>query len=449
VTRLLLLGLNHTTAPLEVRERLAFNADQARAAITALRAKFPESEAVLLSTCNRVELYVGRAVHGHPRAEQMAAFISDFHGVPLEQFRPHLYERSGRELVEHLFSVTTSLGSMVLGESQILGQVRQAYDTSCELGAAGAAINPLFQRAMAVGKEVQSSTTLGNGSLSVSGVAVGYAKRIFDRFEDKSVLCVGAGKMAVLALKGFVALKPRRLVICNRDGEKARRIASELGHGGIGMPLEGLDEQLIQADIVITSTGSTRPIITRRQVEGLLKQRRYRPMFLIDIAVPRDVEPSAGELDHVYLYNLDDLQHAIAETYSQRGEAVESARAIVKRHVDEFLVWQRQREMGPMIDQLYRRLHSMAAEEAGRAASKMPQLDLAGRAELDELARRIVNKLLHDPLKALKEADQLHGPPSGYLHAIQEMFKLDHHIGADQPAENDDDEEPRRDATAG
>jgi glutamyl-tRNA reductase len=192
----------------------------------------------------------------------------------------------------------------------------------------------------------------------------------------------------------------------------------------------------VQADIVITSTGATDPVITRRQFESLLRQRRYRPIFIIDIAVPRDVEPSIGELDHVYLYNLDDLQKAVAETHSQRSDAVESAHAIVRTHVDEFLAAQRQRELGPMIDQLYKRLHEIAAEEVGRTINRMPELGDAEKAKLEELARRIVNKVLHDPVKALRESDQLHAPAGQYLHALQRLFRLNEGSGDESaPAE--------------
>jgi glutamyl-tRNA reductase len=439
--RLLLLGLNHTTAPLEVRERLAFSPPQQRDAIVQLRERFPDAEVVLISTCNRVEMYVARAVHGRPRIEEMAQFLSDFHQVPLDAFKSHLYDQSERDAVFHLFSVTSSLNSMVLGESQILGQVREAYDLSCDCKAAGAMLNPLFQRAIAVGKEVLHSTALGEGRVSVSGVAVGYARRIFDHFNDKTVLCIGAGKMAILALKGFAALKPKQLLVCNRDGEKAARVAAEFN--GAGVPLTTLENQLVAADIVITSTGATEPIITRKQFETILKHRRYRPIFLIDIAVPRDIEASVGELDHVYLYNLDDLQKAVAETHSQRGAAVDAARAVVERHVEEFLAWQRQRELGPAIDRLYKRFHEMAGEEVLRTINRLPNLGDGERAIVEDLARRIVNKILHDPVKTLREGDQLHSPAGQYLHAIQRIFNL-----SDEPenpdAEGDAPEKPRQ-----
>ncbi|HTL28034.1 MAG TPA: glutamyl-tRNA reductase, partial [Tepidisphaeraceae bacterium] len=303
--RLLLLGLNHTTAPLDVREKLAFNAQQSRDAIAAFRQQFTESEAVLLSTCNRVELYIARALHGHPRADEMIAFLAAFHDLAPERFRPHLYEKRERDVIAHLFAVVSSLDSMVLGETQILGQVRSAYDLSRECEAAGGLLNPLFQRALAVGKEVMTETSLNEGRVSVASVAIDYARKIFDHFNDKTVLSIGAGKIAQLVLQHFTKLAPGKLLVCNRDSNKAQNLAREFN--GIAAPFDKLTEQLTAADIVITSTGSTQPIITRRDFESLLKQRRYRPIFLIDLAVPRDVEASVGDLENVYLYNIDDL----------------------------------------------------------------------------------------------------------------------------------------------
>ena len=221
--RLLLLGLNHTTAPLEVREKLAFAPGQGRAAVAAFKQRFPAAEAVLLSTCNRVELYVGRHAHTQLGPDEMVQFVCDFHAVAPAGFREHLYHKAGRDVVEHLFSVASSLDSMVLGETQILGQVREAYDAARELQAAGGLLNPLFQRAVAVGKQVMHETALSEGRLSVASVAVEYAGRIFETFTDKTVLCIGAGKMATLVLQNLAALSPGRVLVCNRDPERRGR----------------------------------------------------------------------------------------------------------------------------------------------------------------------------------------------------------------------------------
>jgi glutamyl-tRNA reductase len=432
MNRVWLLGLNHTTAPLEVREKIAFTEEQARAAVKQLRERFTESEIVLLSTCNRVELYIARPVHGHPRAEEIAAFIAQFHAIEANQIAPHFYEKQGRDAVEHLFNVVSSLDSMVLGETQILGQVRQAYESANTIGAAGATLHPLFQRALSVGKQVHSQTSLSEGRVSIASAAVDYASQIFDHFGDKTLLCVGAGKMAHLVLKHFSALKPGRKLICNRDPSRAENLAGKFG--GEVVLFESLADHLVHADIVITSTGATQPIITRQQFEKILKARRYKPIFLIDIAVPRDIEPSVGELDSAYLYNMDDLQKVVSATQSQRGDALNRAREIITKQVDEFLAWNRSREVGPSIDALYKRYHAVAREELDRTLNKLPNLSEVEREHLEELSRRLVNKLLHDPIKALRESDNTHGPTSAYLHALSKLFDL--------PEENQSDSTP-------
>jgi glutamyl-tRNA reductase len=435
--RLLLLGLNHTTAPLEVRERLAFNAAQRAAAVSAFGQRFPGSEAVLVSTCNRVELYVGRPEQGGPAVEEVIAFLAGVQGVPITAFEPHLYRKVDREAVDHLFQVASSLDSMVLGETQILGQVREAYDASRAASLAGQVLNPLFQRAVAVGKEVMHDTTINEGRLSVASVAVDYATRIFDHFDDKTLLCIGAGKMTHLVLQKFASLKPKHTLVCNRTPARAEVLAAKFG--GEAVPLDFLSDHLVIADVVITSTGAAKPVITKSLFEKLLRQRRYRPIFLIDIAVPRDVEPAVGEIENVYLYNLDDLQQVVSNTLSQRKEAIEAARAIVRRHVEQFAVWHRQRELGPAIDQLYRRAHAMAKEEVTRTLGKFPGISDAERSHLEDLARRIVNKMLHGPVHALRHSSS-GGPhptdPVPYLHAIEKLFGIDEANGGESAAES-------------
>jgi glutamyl-tRNA reductase len=420
--RLLLLGLNHTTAPLAVRERLAFNAEQRASALTAFKQQFPDCEAVLLSTCNRVELYVGRQLHGHPRIDAMAAFLASFHAVPMDQLRPHLYEKTDQSVVEHLFSVASSLDSMVLGETQILAQVREAYDAACELSLTGPALNPLMQNAIAVGKQVMHETPLAEGRLSVASVAVDYASRIFDHFNDKVVLNIGAGKMAALVLRHFAALKPKQLIVCNRDRAKAQTLAERFG--GEAAAFERLDEQLGHVDIVIASTGSSQPIITADRFAAIHRRRRFRPIFLIDIALPRDIEAAVGDLENVYLYNLDDLQQVVSQTQGQRRDAIAAARAIVTAAVAEFAQAHRVRVMGPAIDRLYKRSHQLAQEELARTLNKLPNVGEAEREHLEELARRIVNKLLHDPVHAMRRADEKHLSMEQYLHAMEQLFGL-------------------------
>jgi glutamyl-tRNA reductase len=433
--RLLLLGLNHTTAPLEVREKLAFNAQQRLEALARFRERFADSEAVLVSTCNRVELYAAREVHGHPRVEEMIEFLAQCHGLDPQAFADHVYQKSDREVVEHLFAVTSSLDSMVLGETQIIGQVREAYDVAVTAQTAAASLNPLFQRAIAVGKQVMHETALAEGRLSVASVAVDYARNIFESFKDKTILSIGAGKMAALVLQGFAGLSPGRLLVCNRNPEKATELASRFN--GQAVAFENLSDHLVAADVVMTSTGAAHPIITRNQFESLLRQRRYRPVFLIDIAVPRDIEASVGKLDNVYLYNLDDLQEVVSRTQAQRKDAIAAARAIVDRQVEDYAAWHRQRELGPAIHQLYNRYHRVAQEELARTLNKLPNISPAEKAHLEDLARRIVNKLLHDPVQVLRRSDSLHLPAGQYLHALEKLFQLGEAGQASEPDPND------------
>ena len=421
--RLFVMGLNHKTAPLTVRERLAFSPDERKSALLALRRRFDQCEAVLLSTCNRVELYMARQMHGHPRPPEVAEFLAENRHLNVEEFQTHLYNKSERDVVTHLFSVAASLDSMVLGETQILSQVREAYEAAAEAGTAGPMLHPLFQRAVAVGKQIRSETTLGAGRVSVGSVAVDYARRIFDSFTDKTVLSIGAGKMSGLVLAGIAELKPGRLMICNRDPAKARELAAKFN--GSAVEFDQLPEHLASADIIITGTGSTVPIITRAMFEAVIRRRRYRPVFLIDIAVPRDVAADVGKIENVYLYNLDDLQEAVSATQDQRSVAAVEAARIVEDQVREFAAWHRARMMGPLINQLYQRSHALAQEELARTIAKLSGVSNGDRQQLEELTRRIVNKLLHDPIQVLRDTQTLHSPMTPHLHAVEKLFKLE------------------------
>jgi len=428
-----LLGLNHTTAPLEVREQLVFDSAQMHDALARFHADFPDGELVLLSTCNRLELYSVRPGNGGGKTGEISSleawparlthWLAGVRSVPPALFAQRLYHKTSAQAVEHLFNVAASLDSMVLGEAQILGQVRAAYDASREVKSAGRLLHPLFQRAVAVGKDVQTRTSLGDGRLSVASVAVDFARRIFDHFADKTVLCIGAGKMSSLVLRHFANLGPGKLIVCNRDLAKAENLSRQFN--GSAADLQNLPELLASADIVVSGTGSARPIITRTMFDAVMKKRRYRPVFVIDIALPRDVEASVGEADNVYLYNLDDLQETVAKTLSQRKQAVDSAGKIVNEHLRQFLLAARAREIGPAIDQLYKRYHAVGQEELARTLSKFNGITAEQKAEVEELVRRLVNKILHDPVRTLRQNEALHGLTGQYLHAMEMLFNLE------------------------
>jgi len=418
--RLLLIGLNHTTAPLEVRERLAFAPKRIGDAALALRDSLG-AEAVVLSTCNRVEIYLSTpdVIARAPVVD----FLARFHKIPTDAFESHLYEVRGRGVIEHVFAVASSLDSMVLGETQILGQVRDAYETARATGATGATLNPLFQRAVAVGKDVLAKSGLADGRVSIASVAADYARHIFESFDDKTVLCLGTGKMSRLVLQRFASMRLGQLLVCSRDIDRAGAIAGEFG--GQGVAFADIDRHLVASDIVICSTGAPHPVITRSRFEKLRRARRHRPIFFIDIAVPRDVEAGVGEIDDVYLYNLDDLQEVVKLTMAERGTQVQAATLTVNEEVERFLIWQRQREIGPMIDALYKRSGTIAKTEVQRTLARLP-LDDVGKAELEQLAHRIVQKMLHDPITTLRSSHTAHeGAAAGYAHAIEKLFKLD------------------------
>jgi glutamyl-tRNA reductase len=268
-----------------------------------------------------------------------------------------------------------------------------------------------------------TETSLAEGRLSVASVAVKCARRIFDTFADKTVLSIGAGKMANLMLTSLAELKPGKLLICNRDAGKAAELAAK--YGGQSAEFEKLADHLAAADIVLTSTGSASPIIGKTMFESAMRRRRYKPVFLIDIAVPRDIAADVGEVQNVYLYNLDDLQQVVSSTRGQRSAALEAANKILARHVEEFANWHRARQLGPLIDQLHRRWHAVAQEELQRTLGKLPNVTADEREHLEELTRRLVNKLLHDPIRQLRESDQMHGPATQYIHAMEKLFGLD------------------------
>lgn len=418
--RLLMIGMNHATAPVQVRERCAFSATQREVALKRFKETFPEAEAVLVSTCNRVELYATKPIHGRPRIEEMVAFVANFHGIPEQELRPHLYERTNRGVAEHLFAVASSMDSIVVGETQILGQIREAYEVSAKLGVANTLLHPLFQRSLAAAREVMKATGLTEGRRSIASIAVEYAKQIFEDFRDKTVLSIGAGKMSTLVLQHFSELEPKSLLICNRSVERGMELAQRFG--GAYVSMDSMMQHLAEADVVISSTASPAPIITGTMFQQVMKARRWRPVFLVDIALPRDVDPSVGELDNVYLYNVDDLQQVAAATDASRREAVELARTMMNKQVDDFVAWHSAREVGPLIEQLFAKSHAMAKDEVQRAINKLPEMTPQQREQVEELARRIVNKLLNDPVQAVRESGT-DGAPSA--RALARLFRLE------------------------
>jgi len=419
---IVVVGVSHRTAPLPVRESLAFSRDALGEALVRLKAEAGAFEAMILSTCNRVELYAREDDAAGPGA--LEGFLCRYHGRDPIVLHPHLYRLSDADAIRHAFRVAASLESMVIGEPQILGQVKEAYQAAEEAGTLGASLNALRNRSLAAAKRVRTETAIGRNAVSVSYVAVELARKIFGELKDKNVLLVGAGKMSELAAKHLVRSGGRATVLGGRTFEKATELAEALG--GRAAPFEALRDELARTDIVISGTGAPGIVIHEADVEIARaggRGRHARPLFLIDIAVPRDIDPAVGKLGGVFLYDLDDLK-AVAEA-NLRGRVKEAAaaEAMVDREVREFLDWQKAREAVPLLNELRRRAEDIRRAELDKAKKKLGPLTPEQEAALEAATTAIVNKLLHPPTVHLKEAARESDAPE-QLSLIRKLLGL-------------------------
>jgi len=417
---LLLVGVSHRTAPVELRERLDFSTRGVDRALAALTASAAHHEATIVSTCNRVELYVGCDQPDAARAA-LEQFLADFHGVARDQLVPHLYVKSGHEVVTHLFRVASGLDSLVMGEPQVLGQVKEAFNVASQMGCTGPLLNKLFHAAFAAGKRVRSETALSEGAVSVSYAAVALAKKIFGSLKDRTVLVLGAGEMGKLTAIHMQSQGIARLLIGSRTAAHATALAQSIG--GTAIPWESINGALSEADILITATGASSPIISRPQISQIMKARRQRPLFIIDIAVPRDVEPDAGELEQVFLYNIDDLQAVVQENITKRGTEASDAEKIVEQEVGRFIGWLNSRGAVPTIVALRQRFESIRQAELRRLEPKLASLSPDARARVDEITRLILEKLLIGPTEQLKSTPDA-DTAAAYSDALNRLFAL-------------------------
>jgi glutamyl-tRNA reductase len=401
----LALGLNHTTAPLDLRGRLAFGQEQLAPALRSLRERLAAAlpEAALVSTCNRTELYVATtAARAHEVAHPAMEFLANHAGVPASQLQHHTYLREDREAARHAFRVACGLDSMVLGEPQILGQMKQAVREADVAGTLGTTLHQLFQRSFSVAKEVRTSTEIGAHSVSMAAAAVRLAAEIFEDLGAIRVLFVGAGEMIELVATHFAARNPRGMAVANRTLERGEALAAR--YGAQALRLADLPQRLHEFDAVISCTASTLPIIGLGAVESALKARRRRPMFMVDLAVPRDIEPEVARLRDVYLYTVDDLSTVVQMAGEKRHAAVERAEAIVDAGVQSFSHWLDQRATVPLIQALNRQADDWRATELARARkmlAKGENLD----AVLEALSRGLAHKMLHGTMAELHAAD--------------------------------------------
>lgn len=391
------LGLNHTTAPLEVREKVSFSPDILSHALRDLLGGQRVKEAAILSTCNRTEVYCRG---GDP--QEVASWLEDTHRLPQKTLEPHLYTLKKNEAVTHAFRVACGLDSMVLGEPQILGQMKQAVRAAEAAGTLGLVLNRLFQHTFAVAKEVRTNTDIGSASISMAAAAVKLAERIFPSIAEQSLLLIGAGEMIELAAAHFAARNPRKIVVANRTLERGRDLAGRLNAEAI--TLNEIPDHLAQFDMIVTCTASMLPILGKGLVERVLKARRHAPIFMVDLAVPRDIEKEVGTLGDVFLYSLDDLSEIIRSNLQVRREAVLQAEAMVTSQADHFLQWLEERSVVPTITALREHHDALRLKELEKAYKQLAKG--ADPAEvLEGLARGLTNKLLHAPLQALHKAN--------------------------------------------
>jgi glutamyl-tRNA reductase len=389
------LGLNHLTAPLAVRERVVFNIERLGDALgEAKRVLAPE--AAILSTCNRTELYLS----GAP-SQEAAEWLAKYHRVDPAELAPYLYALPREQAVRHAFRVASGLDSMVLGEPEILGQMKEAVRSAEAAGTLGAVLNKLFQRSFAVAKDVRSNTQVGANSVSMAAAAVKLAARIFPSLQDRKVLFIGAGEMIELCLTHFAAQAPARITVANRTLERAQALAHRFNARAI--ELRELSEHLHEYDVVVSCTASSLPILGKGLAERALKARRRLPMFMVDLAVPRDIEPEVGELDDVFLYTIDDLQGIVQGNLDARRSAVEQAEAIIDTQVGQFMHWMQARESVPLIRALRDQAEDARRHEVERALKLLARGD-DPKQVLETLSQGLTNKLMHAPTQALNEA---------------------------------------------
>ena len=429
--KLRMIGCSHHDTPLEIREQVAFSSEQITQALWSLREQFPDTEAVLLNTCNRVELYWGSS-HEDKLATQEAIerFLSEFHRVGLRTIQEHFKVRHDGQAVEHLFMVVSSIDSLVVGESQIPAQVRSAYDRSKLEGAAGAVMHSLFQHANQVSKRVTTETEIHRRRISVPSVAVSeVASEFYERFDDKNIVVIGSGQMGVETLQYLLDAGARNIVIVNRSLDKAQSVADQMSAAAEfelrAEPWDALDRLLVWADLVVSTSGAAEPIVTESRLKPILAKRSRPNLLILDLAVPRDFEPAIARLPSVYLYSVDDLQSVCQRNEAFRKQQLPKARKIIDEEVQKILADWNLRQSGDTIRALRDQADLIRDSELLRLFSKqsMQELNAEAHQEILQAVDRVINKLLHGPLQSLREAPHEDHRES-LATAIRRLFKL-------------------------
>ncbi|MBI2423932.1 MAG: glutamyl-tRNA reductase [Candidatus Hydrogenedentes bacterium] len=419
-------GISHHTSSLDLRERLAFAEGSIPAALHKLKKRLSDGGVVILSTCNRVEIYT-RSDDAPPVVfETVRRFLEEWHGVPEAEFADALYEYADREAVAHVFRVASSLDSLVIGEQQILGQVHDAYLLAHSEAATEKIISALFQRAFKVAKEVRTKSTISQGKVSVASVAVDLAVSIFSDLADKTVMIIGSGETGELALRSLISQGVKQVLLVNRTVEKAQELAAK--YHGRAYALDNLHEILPQADIIITSTASPEPILRREDFHRALKHRNQSPMFIIDIAVPRDVDREANQLDNIYLYDIDDLQEVADSNLQARRAEIAQCMEIVDKQVSRFMQWRQQLYAEPTIVSMSQEWHQIRERELQKTLHTLNDLTEKQREEVEYLTKRIVNNILQRPMSQIKQ-EVVREDPHRVIHLVKRLFGLEESAG--------------------
>lgn len=418
---IIIIGLNHTTAPVELRECIAFTPEDTLVAFAQLKQEPSIDEVLVYSTCNRVEILL--VTGNSPVAVEVTKrLIASIHQVPLEQFEKVLYQRENDDAVRHIFRVASSLDSMIIGEPQILGQIKSAYQTAREQKASALILNRLLHRAFFVAKKVRTETGIGDRAVSISYAAIELSKKIFDSLIKKKVLMIGAGEMAELAVEHLLRQKIGELYVANRTFERGVSLAEKFK--GQAVRFEEIPHWLEQADIIISSTGSPELVIHRDQVKTAMRARRNRPLFLIDIAVPRDIDPEINRLDNAYVYDVDDLQNIIEENLEDRKREALKGERIVDEAVIRFRDWYDNLNVVPTIIDLRSKLRRIIENEIGRTLPNLEQTSSTDQEALKKMIETMINKIMHDPTRLLKmEGHHINKPI--YLDLMRRLFNLD------------------------
>jgi glutamyl-tRNA reductase len=416
---LTVLGINHRTAPVEVRGQVAFPPEQLARALVELTALDGMHEAAILSTCNRTEVYCTR---DDTSCEAISAWLCRFHRLDEASMQPHFYTYSEAEAVRHMLRVAAGLDSMVLGEPQILGQMKNAYQQALTANSINMLVNRLFQYTFSVAKQIRTDTAIGASPVSVAFAAVSLARQIFGKLENQTALLIGAGETIELTARHLHEQGIGKIIIANRTVSRAHDVAAQFNGYGIG--LDEIPAHLEEADIVISSTASSEPLITRDQVKAALKKRKHRPVFMVDIAVPRDIASNVAELNDVYLYTIDDLSQVIAENLRSREEAALQAEEIVDAQVERFMAWMRSLDAVPTVRAYREHAHALGAEELAKARRQLDN-GAAPQEVVEALTRSLIRKLTHNPSVNLRSAAA--EGKTGLLEAVRTLFHLTTH----------------------